>query len=236
MGMSTPTSALALLLLGDGRFPAGSHVHSGGVESAVADGRIADVDGLEEFVRGRLATAGLQDAALAASTHRRLVEAGAQDVESCLRELDLEADARVPVEALRLVSRRLGRQLLRVAARCWPSALVVTAGDAALGGLHHPVALGVVATSAGLGEADAALLALHHLLMTTAQAGVRLLGLDPFAVAALTAGADGQVRALVERAVVAAGGALADLPADSGPLSDIAAAGHTDLHVRLFAS
>lgn len=47
----------ALLILADGRFPAGGHAHSGGAEPAVAAGRITDVGTLAEFCRGRLHTA-----------------------------------------------------------------------------------------------------------------------------------------------------------------------------------
>ena len=54
-----PMSRAALLLLADGRFPAGGHAHSGGVEAAVAAGRVHDTASLEAFCRGRLHTAGL---------------------------------------------------------------------------------------------------------------------------------------------------------------------------------
>ncbi|MGC5011462.1 urease accessory protein UreF [Streptosporangium sp. DT93] len=57
----------ALLLLADSRLPAGGHGHSGGVEEAVRMGAIQDLVGLAAFLRGRLATAGLVTAALAAA-------------------------------------------------------------------------------------------------------------------------------------------------------------------------
>jgi urease accessory protein UreF len=38
----------ALLLLADGRLPSGSHVHSGGIEAAVTDGRVHDHGSLGE--------------------------------------------------------------------------------------------------------------------------------------------------------------------------------------------
>ncbi len=58
-----------LLLLADGRFPAGGHAHSGGLEAAVAAGRVTGVADLAGFLRGRLATAGQVSAAFAAATH-----------------------------------------------------------------------------------------------------------------------------------------------------------------------
>jgi urease accessory protein len=57
----------ALLLLADGRFPAGGHAHSGGAEQAVHDGRLRTATDLTTFCHTRLHTAGLVAAALAAT-------------------------------------------------------------------------------------------------------------------------------------------------------------------------
>lgn len=57
----------ALLVLADGRFPAGGHAHSGGAEAAVRAGRLGDARDLAEFCRGRLHTTGLTAAGLAAA-------------------------------------------------------------------------------------------------------------------------------------------------------------------------
>jgi len=214
---------LATLLLADGRLPTGGHVHSAGIESAVADGRVHDVDSLGRYVLGRLHTTALTEAAIAATAavHPHLIA-----------DLDAEADARIPVPALREVSRRLGRQLLRVAARCWPAAPLPALPSAP----HQPVALGAVALAAGLDASQAAAVAVHHAIATPTQAAVRLLGLDPFAVAALAAelAADGEL--IVHEAVEAAAGPIADLPARTGPVTEIAAARHHLLDTRLFAS
>ena len=51
--MALPT---ILLLIADGRFPAGAHAHSSGLEAAVAAGRVTDLTTLAEYLRGRLAT------------------------------------------------------------------------------------------------------------------------------------------------------------------------------------
>ena len=84
-------SRAALLVLADGRFPAGGHAHSGGAEAAVHAGRITGAASLEEFCRGRLHTAGLVAAALAASAALGVDPAA----------LDVAADARTPSPALR---------------------------------------------------------------------------------------------------------------------------------------
>lgn len=67
--MSAPA---AVLLLTDARFPAGGHAHSGGLEPAVAAGTITDISTLEAFLRGRLRTAGVTAAGLAAATCARV--------------------------------------------------------------------------------------------------------------------------------------------------------------------
>ena len=59
-----------LLLLADGRFPSGGHAQSAGVESAVAHGDVVDIETLERYLAGRLATTGLVDAAFAWSRDR----------------------------------------------------------------------------------------------------------------------------------------------------------------------
>lgn len=130
----------ALLILADGRFPAGGHAHSGGAEAAVAAGRIKDAGSLENFCRGRLHTAGLVAAALAAAT-----AAGHDPL-----ALDGAADARTPVAALRTTARKLGRQMMRAARATWPSPELDALAAARPRGAHQPVVLGLAARSAGL--------------------------------------------------------------------------------------
>ncbi|MEY2272630.1 urease accessory protein UreF, partial [Streptomyces sp. BF23-19] len=75
-------SRAALLVLADGRFPAGGHAHSGGAEAACKAGRIHDAATLEDFCRGRLHTAGLTAAALAAHGEAELL---ARHLDSAVR-------------------------------------------------------------------------------------------------------------------------------------------------------
>lgn len=60
-------SLATLLVLADGRLPAGGHAHSGGFEAAVSAGRVRDLAGLDGFLRGRLHTSGVVAAAFAAA-------------------------------------------------------------------------------------------------------------------------------------------------------------------------
>ncbi|WP_051951866.1 urease accessory protein UreF [Actinacidiphila yeochonensis] len=225
-----PAARAALLLLADGRFPAGGHAHSGGVEAAVAAGRVRDAATLADFCRGRLHTTGLVAAALAAAA-----TAGADPT-----ALDTAADARTPSAALRASSRRLGRQLLRAARTVWPAPTLEALAAAAPRGLHQPVVLGAVAAAAGLQPHDAALAAVHDSTTTPATAAVRLLGLDPFHAAAVLADLAAEVDEVAERAarcgLRAATHGPAALPAASAPLLDLTAEAHVRWPVRLFAS
>lgn len=212
----------ALLLLCDGRFPAGGHAHSGGLEAAVGAGRVRDLPSLRGYLVGRLETAGLMTAAFAAAAC-----AGTDP-----STLDDEFDARTPSPALRQASRRQGRALSRVGRLTWPSARYT--------GLpaqpHHPVALGVVAAAAGLSAAQAALAGAYATLTGPAGAAVRLLALDPFPVQALLAELASIVDELADRAAGYAGAPVEELPATGAPLADIAAEIHASWEVRLFAS
>jgi urease accessory protein len=228
---------LAVMLLADGRFPAGGHAHSVGVESAVADGRVRDEASLEEFVAARLATTGLTDASLAVATAHRLGSAASEDDVRCvLLAVDAEADARIPVAVSRQASRRLGRQLGRAAARCWPAGELAELAGLLPDGAHQSVVFGCVGVAAGASLEDIAALVVHHTLTTPAQAGVRLLGLDPFGVAAVVSRLHRMGTAVASDAVRFGTSALADLPAGSVPLLDIEATRHVGWDVRLFAT
>ncbi len=247
-GTAVPSPGLAAMLLADGRFPAGGHAHSAGAESACADGRIVDEPTLAAFLAGRLRTTGLVDAALAAATALALAPCTAEDdVRLALAALDAEADARIAAPPLRAASRKLGRQLVRVAGRCWPDGMLALVPDALPDGAHQAVALGAVGLAAGLDASAVAGLSLHHAVTTPAQAAVRLLGLDPFGVAAITAQLGPVADQVAAEAVAAAWAALddragsrfaglPDLPALSSPLVEIAALEHRAWDVRMFAT
>ncbi|MGI5472616.1 urease accessory protein UreF [Streptomyces sp. CA-132043] len=223
-------SRAALLVLADGRFPAGGHAHSGGAEPAVAAGRVTDARTLAAFCHGRLHTAGLVAAGLAAAA-----AAGCDPL-----ALDEAADARTPVPALRATARKLGRQMMRAARATWPSAELDALAAARPRGAHQPVVLGLAARSAGLGPEDAAYAVAYETVSGPATAAVRLLSLDPFdataVLARLAPGMDAVVAEAVEAAARVPLEGTAVLPARSAPLLDITAEQHAGWPVRLFAS
>ncbi|MBO8192654.1 urease accessory protein UreF [Streptomyces oryzae] len=219
-------SAAALLLLADGRFPAGGHAHSGGAEAAVRAGRIHDAATLAEFCRSRLHTAGLTAAALSAAA-----AAGHDPL-----ALDEAADARTPSPVLRRTARRLGRQLMRAARATWPGPELDALAGARPKGAHQPVVLGLTARSAGLTPLDAAQAAAYESVSGPATAVIRLLSLDPFDATAVLARLAAETDEVARQAEAASRGAVADLPAASAPLLDITAEQHATWPVRLFAS
>lgn len=227
----------ALLLLADGRLPAGGHAHSGGLEEAVATGRVSAVDDLAAYLRGRLVTTGAVDSALAAATCASLAAGAGQAL-----ELDREALARCPSPALRRAGRTQGRALLRAGQRMWPSASLDELAAACQARPMWPIALGTVAFAGGLDPGDAALVAAHAVVSGPAWAATRLLGLDPFAVARCLADLGPAVNAVAAAGAAATAApagsreSLRELPALSAPLAEVGAECHAQWEVRLFAS
>ncbi|MER5211916.1 urease accessory UreF family protein [Streptomyces sp. NPDC002838] len=223
-------SQAALLVLADGRFPAGGHAHSGGAEAAVKAGRVTGAASLEDFCRGRLHTAGRASAALAA--------AAALGVDPVA--LDAAADARTPSPALRVAARKLGRQLMRAARATWPSAELDALAREFPKGAHQPVVLGLAARAAGLGALDAAYCSAYESVSGPASATVRLLSLDPFDATGVLARLAQEVDRVADLAVEAARRSVDEgvdaLPATSAPLLEIGAEVHAAWPVRLFAS
>jgi urease accessory protein len=235
-------SLSTLLVLADGRLPSGGHAHSGGIEAAVAAGRVHDLATLESFLLGRTATTGVVSAAFAAATCHALTHApprGPAVRESAaadapwerVRALDDGLDARTASPALRAASRAQGRALLRATTRIWPECAVPRHMA-----VHHATATGIAAAAAGVGSAEAGLVAVYGGLTGAASAAVRLLGLDPYAVHGLVAGLARECDRVAAEAVLRVDDPVDDLPAGSAPLLDVDAERHATWEVRLFAS
>ncbi|MEV8022310.1 urease accessory UreF family protein [Streptomyces sp. NPDC086554] len=223
-------SRAALLVLADGRFPAGGHAHSGGAEEAVKAGRVSGAASLETFCRGRLHTTGLVSAALAAAAALGLDPL----------DLDEATDARTPSPALRVAGRRLGRQMMRAARAAWPDPALDQLAAARPKGAHQPIVLGLAARAAGLDPVDAAYCSAYECVGGPATATVRLLSLDPFdatgVLARLAPELDLVARAAAEAARCAVDEGVDALPAASAPLLELGAEAHAAWPVRLFAS
>ncbi|TQM15947.1 urease accessory protein UreF [Pseudonocardia kunmingensis] len=219
--------SLAATTLTDARFPGGGHVHSGGLEEAVARGLVTSAADLAPFLHGRLRTAGLVAAAFAAA---------AVDPAAPFPLLDAELDARTPAAAQREASRTQGRAVLRAARVAWPSP-VLDALVAAHPRPHHPLLVGAVIGIDGGTRAAAAHCAAYLAVSGPASAAVRLLGLDPFAVNAAVVALRPVLDAVVAEAAVPR--PPEELPAPGAPVLDLMAENHVHHHreqVRLFVS
>lgn len=230
-------ATLAALTLADARFPGGGHVHSGGVEEAVARGLVHDVADLAALLDGRLRTAGLVAAAFAAAACLA-APTPAGPTRTAFAELDAELDARTPSPAQRTASRAQGRATLRAARLAWPSP-ALDALCAVDPRPHHALLAGAVVGADGGTPADAAQCVGYLAVSGPASAAIRLLGLDPFAVNAVVVGLGAVLRGVVDEAVRAASGPPSGLPAPGAPVLDLMAQAHVVHHrerVRLFAS
>lgn len=228
----------ALLLLVDGRFPAGGHAYSAGVEAAVSIGDVVNSATLERYLKGRLATTGQVDAAFAAHACVQLgggSDADADAYDRLTAELNEEYSARMPSPYLRDTSRRLGRQLLRAATRIWTSPGIEAVSKAARG-CHQPIVLGAVVAAAGGNAADAAALSFHHLTAAVTSAAVRLLGLDPIELAVVQARVGHECDAYRSQAERWASIRPAELPAWGGSLTEILGENHGSLDARMFVA
>src|SRR5690349_22728588 len=254
-GTSCSDMRSGLLLLADSRLPSGGHGHSGGVEALVDRGLLRSEADLAAFLAGRVATGAAVPAGAAAAACA-LAVGGSQrgdppPTESQQGDIppmrvargwgawDHAVSARLPAAATRAASYAQGAALLRTAARAWPSPSVATLR--ALPRVHHPLVLGVAAAAAGATPSDAGELAVHHLVGGACTAAVRLLGLDPLAVAAVAAEAGRRAEPVVADAVRAGIAAVAArdpalLPADGNPLFDVLAQLHRSTEATLFAS
>ncbi len=244
---------LGLLLLADSRLPAGGHGHSGGVEALVDRGLLRTETDLALFVAGRLRTGAAVPAAAAAAAcaaagvaaeWQRSHPADAERQRShpadpWWRRWDDAVSVRMPSAALRGASYAQGAALLRTVSLAWPSPAV--AALRALPRVHHPLVLGAAAAVAWASPRQAAALAVHHLVGGACTAAVRLLGLDPLAVAAVAAAAGRDAEPLVDSAAAAALAAVAAddpdlLPSDGSALHDVFAQLHHRSEATLFAS
>ncbi|MFI9010437.1 urease accessory protein UreF [Actinosynnema sp. NPDC053489] len=214
---------LAALMLADSRFPGGGHVHSGGLEEAVARRLVTDEASLRSFLVGRLRTAGALGAVFASAATR-----------GRYAELDAELDARTPSPAQRNASRVQGRGIARAARRAWPTAALAELLRATPRP-HHPVIVGVL-----VGEPfEAAQTVAYHAVTGPATGAIRLLGLDPFGVNAVLARLAPLIDAIAATAADHAGTPPGDLPAPGAPGLDLLAEAHDRHHseeVRLFVS
>ncbi|WP_178133933.1 urease accessory protein UreF [Vineibacter terrae] len=224
---SAPEALLTALQFGDGQFPGGGFAFSWGLESLVADGRLARA-GFPAFVGGQLQHrwAGF-DRILAAHAH-----AAASDLPR-LHALDDLADALMTVDSARVGSRRAGRALLGTHVRLGTPGAAAFRGGVAAGQAHGhlPIVQGVVLAGVGLDRAAALAVSAYTMAQALCTAAIRL---------GLIGHLDAQ-RTLADLRPGMARLAAQDSPGLDAistfvPVSDIAMLRHADQAQRLFSN
>jgi urease accessory protein len=221
--------SIPLLLLTDSRFPAGGYAHSGGLEAAVEAG--LTVGEVPLFLVGRLGGITSAEAHVAVAAARAARECRLER----LLELEEEARARCPSPPLRTASSRLGAQLLRSAVVVWPAEEMIARYQGASEATPRPVAFGVVAAAAGLGDLELAHAYLYEDAMTVTTAAVRLLPVDTAATAHWLV----EAAPLLDRLAREAADADDDmrgLPGGFAPTLELGSLAHIAREGRLFAS
>jgi urease accessory protein len=214
------------MMLTDARLPTGGHTQSSGLEAAVraglgSDG--ADVTEVAAYARDRLRTVMRVEAGTAVVA-RRLTCAGSDP-----RAAEPAWAARTPSPALRAVSRRQGRALLRLAGRVWPAALDHLPADTEV---PRPVVVGVVGAVTGLSAEQVARVVGYDDAQTVVAAALKLLPVDPVEAASWVAGLHAELEELVT--ATASAERPDEIPADGAPLVDVLAQQHSTQRMRLF--
>jgi urease accessory protein len=222
-------ASIPLLLLTDSRFPAGGYAHSGGLEAGVEDG--LTVEGVPDFLAGRLRGVSAAEAHLAVAA-ARVARAGDM---AALLALDVEAKARCPSPPLRVAAGRLGAQLLRTAVVVWPGAATIAGYRSESDATPRPVAFGVVAAAAGLGDLELAQSYLYEDAAMVTAAAARLLPVDAAVTARWLVEAGPVIEHLAQKAADS-GDDVRLLPAGFAPALELGSLAHAAREGRLFAS
>lgn len=196
-----------------------------------------DLAGLDDFLRGRLATSGRMAAHIAAAVCAHVRHS--EDLDRVWRVANSECDARTPSPAARHVSRQQGGQLLRTASRVFDSDVLrsLQVESAAVGrDPHHSVATGAAAAAGQLGPLEAAAAGAYGAVAGPASAALRILGLDPAGVAKVLAGLAGEVDSIADEAARTAEKPFSRVPSPSAPILELLGETHFERKERLFAS
>ena len=211
------------LLLADARLPAAGHTQSAGLEPGLARG--LDPADLPAYCRTRLATVARTEAAAAVvARHHALAGLSLDVVENAWA-------ARTPSEAMRATARLLGRGLLRLARRAWPSAVAGWPADAQP---PRALVLGAIAAETELPAVELARVVAYDDVQTVLSAALKLLPLDPADATAWCIGLLPDVDRLAEE--VCGLTRPSDIPATGSPLIEGWAQAHARTSRRLFSA
>jgi urease accessory protein len=216
-----------VMMLADARLPVGGHVHSAGLEPALAAGM--PPDRVRDYMLGRASTVSLVEAGTAVVALH-----ASRGVAPAAGLLDVEAawSSRTPSAALREVSRSLSRGYLRLGLRLWPGSQGLEACSAARRAFSRPVVLGAIAAAANLDAQSLVRLVIYDDAQTVAAALLKLDPLDPALPPSWVLEACASVDHLVP--LIATLTSPAAIPAVGAPQSEEWAEAHSLTTKRLF--
>lgn len=219
--MTQPAALQRLLTWLSPAFPVGAFAWSAGLETAIAERRVADAATLEDWIEGALAHGGLRtDAILLAHSHGAMEAAAFADLADLALALTPAAE--------RQKETLLTGAAFVIAAKAWPSHIYARLPDPC----PYPVAVGAIASAHGIALADTLLGYLTAAVHAQSSVAVRLVPLGQTDGLRVVAALEPKVAALAAEAATAS---LDDI-GGIGYAADIAQMRHETLEPRIFRS
>ncbi len=230
--MPTIPALMRVLQFGDSVLPVGAFTFSNGLESAIEQGLVHDLDSLQEFVLVAAEQAASADGIAVLAAYR----AAREGDEDRIDEVDRAVFNRKLNEEIRTMTVRMGRKLAEMADR------VLDGHDARLasGWLSrikdgkapgcYPVGQGLLFASLGLAEQDAFAVHQYGLASMMVAASLRLMKLHYLDAQAVLFAVNCEAAAAYERI---ARSSLEDM-ATFAPAIDVLACVHVGANVRMF--
>ncbi len=218
-----------MLQFGDSMLPIGGFAFSGGLESAIQKGVVADVATLHAFTLTAVEQAGRGDGVALIAAHRA---ATAGDVDSLIR-IDEQAHIRKLSEEMRTMSVRMGKKFTELGVQVIGAPLLCTWRECIETSVTpgcYPVALALAFAVQGLPALGAFAVHQYGVAATTLSAALRLMRISHVETQKILYQLDGRIEAAYEKAAATR---LSDM-SGFAPLKEIVAAVHSKAHVRLF--
>jgi urease accessory protein len=223
------SAAMRLLQFGDSMLPVGSFSFSNGLESAVQQKVVHDLESLRQFVLTAVRQAATSDGIAVLEAFR----ACAEDDDVRIIRADRAVLNRKLNEEMRTMTVRMGRKLAEMAGKVAPSPRVAAWLDAIRSGDTpgtYPVGQALVLASLGLSELDAFAVHQYGLASMMLGASLRLLKVSYLDAQAVLFAINGEAEAAYAR--------VSNLSIDDmsayAPVMDVLAAMHVQANVRMF--
>ncbi len=231
-GVGAPGSATLfarMLQFGDSMFPIGGFSFSGGLESAIQKGVVADAATLHAFTRTAVEQAARGDGIALIAAHRA---ATAGEVDALIR-IDEQVHVRKLSKEMRMMSVRMGKKFTEMGVQVIDAPLLRTWRECIETSVTpgcYPVALAVNFAVQDLPALGAFAVHQYGLAATTLSAALRLMKISHVETQKILYDINEGVEAAYESAAAAR---LSDM-SGYAPLKEILAAVHAKAHVRLF--